>query len=236
MNQLNQRYPFIVVEGLDGTGKTTLRKGLFRLWEGLYGVTPLCVLTTNFLAPDQAAAIVAGKYRPDPGNRDSYLSAIAADKRATLERLVLPQRSVRPVIADRWLLSELAFFAVKHGMKASETYQALAADLAVAPDLTLVLDLETDASMSRARARQGDAVRSDWDVSDVQRQVRETYEAVLTKPDAFPLLGDVVRLDARRLRAEVLLAAWDVLRERRMVPPLTTPAEEVHADGGDSRG
>ncbi|MFI5690025.1 dTMP kinase [Streptomyces sp. NPDC051636] len=226
---MNQRYPFIVVEGLDGTGKTTLRKGLFRLWEGLYGVTPLCVLTTNFLAPYQAGAIVSGKYQPDAANRDSYLSAIAADKQATLERLVLPHRPVRPVIADRWLLSELAFFAVKHAMKVSETYGALATRLTVAPDLTLVLDLETDASMSRAQGRQGDAVRADWDVHDVQSRVRETYEAVVTKPYEFPLLGDVVRLDASRPRSEVLLAAWDVLRERQLVPPLA-----AHREGGET--
>ncbi|MDT0395098.1 MULTISPECIES: dTMP kinase [Streptomyces] len=228
---MNDRYPFIVIEGLDGTGKTTLRKGLFRLWEGLYGVTPLCVLTTNFLAVDQAAAIVTGKYQPNAGNRDAYLSAIAADKRATLERLVLPQRPARPVIADRWLLSELAFFAVKHDMKVSKTYEALATRLTAAPDLTLVLDLETDASMSRAHARQGDAVRADWDVHNVQSRVRETYESVVTKPDGFPLLGDVVRLDARRPRCEVLLAAWDVLRERHLVPSLTAQVE-----GGENHG
>ncbi|MFJ7904025.1 dTMP kinase [Streptomyces sp. NPDC096198] len=226
---MNHRYPFIVVEGLDGTGKTTLRKGLFRLWEGLYGVTPLCVLTTNFLASDRAAAIIGGKYGPNAGNRDAYLSAVAADKRATLDRVVLPHRPVRPVIADRWLLSELAFFAVKHGMSVSETYEALASQLTLAPDVTLVLDLEIDTSMSRAQARQGDAVRADWDVHDIQSRVRETYEAVVTKPDGFPLLGDVVRLDARRPRSEVLLAAWDVLRERRLVP---SPA--ALADGGEN--
>lgn len=222
---MNHRYPFIVIEGLDGTGKTTLRKGLFRLWEGLYGVTPLCLLTTNFLAVDQATAIVTGKYSPNTENRDAYLSAIAADKQATLERLILPHRATRPVIADRWLLSELAFFAVKHDMRVPETYEALAAGLVGSPDLTLVLDLETDASMRRAQARQGDAVRADWDVRDVQSRVRETYDTVVTKPDGFPLLGEVARLDARRPRPEVLLAAWEVLRERRLVPPLLTQAE-----------
>lgn len=135
------------------------------------------------------------------------------------------------MIADRWLLSELAFFAVKHGMRASETYETLAARLTVAPDLTLVLDLETDASMSRAQARQGDAVRADWDVHDVQSRVRETYEAVVSKPDEFPLLGDVVRLDARRPRSEVLLAAWDVLRERQLAPPVA-----ARTKGGETHG
>lgn len=215
---MNHRYPFIVIEGLDGTGKTTLRKALFRLWEGLYGVTPLCVLTTNFLAPEAAPDIIGGKYQPNADNRDSYLSAIAADKSATLSRLVLPHLPIRPVIADRWLLSEMAFFAVKHGMKAAETYERLAPELTATPDLTLVLDLETKVSMHRAQSRQGDAVRADWDVHDVQAHVREVYAAVTTVPDTFPRLGRVTRLDARRTRSEVLMSAWDALQDSGLVP------------------
>ncbi|WP_223184366.1 thymidylate kinase [Streptomyces sp. CBMA152] len=218
------RYPFIAVEGLDGTGKTTLRKGMFRLWEGLYGVTPLCVLTTNFLAPDVATDIVSGKYQPSSENRDAYLAAIGTDKRAALERLVLPQQTARPVIADRWLLSELAFFAVRHDMKPTETYRRLSAAVTCAPDLTFVLDLHPSESLRRAHARPGDAVRPDWDVQNVQNRVRDVYDAVATQPDAYPLLGEVVRLDSARSRSALLLAAWDVMRERGLVPP--SPTEE----------
>jgi dTMP kinase len=100
------RFPFIVVEGLDGTGKTTLRKGLFRLFEGLYRITPLAVLTTNFLDASAAADLVEGKYRPTTTNRDRYLAALAADKHATATRLIGTSLPSRPVIADRWLLSE----------------------------------------------------------------------------------------------------------------------------------
>ncbi|MGW0731804.1 dTMP kinase [Streptomyces sp. NPDC002851] len=221
------RYPFIVIEGLDGTGKTTLRKGLFRLWEGLYGITPLCVLTTNFLAPQVAADIIAGKYQPDSGNRDSYLAALNEDKAASLRHLVLSQQSVRPIIADRWLLSELAFFAVKHSTKPAATYERLTAGLTHVPDLTLVLDLHPDDSLRRARARQGDAVRADWDVRDVQNRVREVYDAVARQPEAFPLLGEVVQLDADRPRADVLLAAWDALCEHGLLPDVT---DEEYAD------
>ncbi|MGW7459034.1 dTMP kinase [Streptomyces sp. NPDC054797] len=211
-------HPFIVIEGLDGTGKTTLRKGLFRLWEGLCGMTPLCTLTTNFLAPGAAPDIIAGKYQPTSANRDAYLAAIVADKGATLERLVLPQLAERPVVSDRWLLSELAFFQVKHGMKPAETYRLLAPSVAHAPHLTFVLDLSPIDSLQRAHARSGDAVRADWDVEHVQSRVREVYTAVLSDPGAFPLLGEVVRLDAARPRAEVLLSAWDALRERGLLP------------------
>ncbi len=213
-----QRYPFIAVEGLDGTGKTTLRKGLFRLWEGLFQVTPLCVLTTNFLAPERAGEIVEGKYQPSGRNRAAYLDAIVADKNRTLELLVRPQRLARPVIADRWLLSELAFFAVKHGASATDTYKSLAAGLAEGPDVTLVLELSAADSMRRAKDRAGDAVRADWDVHDVQTAVQAVYAEVTASPEAFPLLGTVVRIDAGQPVAEVLGAAWAALDHLGLTP------------------
>lgn len=216
-----QRYPFIAIEGLDGTGKTTLRKGLFRLWQGLFQTTPLCVLTTNFLAPDQAAAIVEGKYRPSTENSAAYLAAIVADKKNTLELLVHPQRTARPVIADRWLLSEMAFFAVKHGAKSAETYQALAAELSEGPDVTLVLELPTADSMDRAKGRSGDAVRPDWDVQHVQTAVQQVYAEVTGAP-ILPLLGTVVRLDAGLPVAEVLADAWNALEQLGLMPALAT--------------
>ncbi|MFK0154293.1 dTMP kinase [Streptomyces sp. NPDC090493] len=190
------RYPFIVVEGLDGTGKTTLRKGLFRLFEGLFRITPLAVLTTNFLDPAVALDLVEGKYQPTEGNRDRYLAALAADKQATADRLITPSLPARPVIADRWLLSELAFFAVKHDRAPKETYPQLTGRLQLAADLTLVLDITPETAMERAADRSGDATRPDWDVMEVQARVREVYQAVAEAPGAFPALGQVVRIDA----------------------------------------
>ncbi|MFF5273752.1 hypothetical protein [Streptomyces sp. NPDC000133] len=94
------RHPFVAVEGQDGTGKTTLRKGLFRLHEGLFEVTPLAVLTTNFLDPGVALDLVEGKYQPTSGNQYRYLAALASDKQSTADRLVTPALPARPVIAD----------------------------------------------------------------------------------------------------------------------------------------
>ncbi|MEU0216568.1 thymidylate kinase, partial [Streptomyces sp. NPDC006265] len=171
------RNPFIVIEGLDGTGKTTLRKGLFRLFEGLFRITPLAALTTNFLDAAVAGDLVDGKYQPTAENEYRYLAALAADKQATA-RLIAASLAVRPVIVDRWLLSELAFFSVKHGRPPKETYAVLTEELGVVPDLTLVLDITPEAAMERAAARSGDATRPDWDVLDIQARVREVYQAV----------------------------------------------------------
>ncbi|WP_031036409.1 dTMP kinase [Streptomyces sp. NRRL F-5650] len=214
------RYPFIVVEGLDGTGKTTLRKGLFRLFEGLFRVTPLAVLTTNFLNPDVALDLVEGKYQPTGENRDRYLAALAADKKATAERLITPCLPARPVIADRWLLSELAFFMVKHDRAPKETYAQLTEQLNLVPDLTLVLDITPEIAMERAADRSGDATRPDWDVMEVQARVREVYQSVADAPAAFPALGKVTRINAAQDRATVLHTAWKALAQRGLLPDL----------------
>lgn len=223
---MERRYPFLVIEGLDGTGKTTIRKGLFWLWDSLYGATPLCVLTTNFLDVSVAGDIVDGKYTPTPANRDRYLAAIAADKKTTLRLLVEPSLPLRPVVCDRWLLSELAFFAVKHGLDPRETYRRLAKHIDRPADVTLVLDLPAEASLLRSHARTGDATRPDWDTLDVQERLRLTYQTVVTRPEDFRLLGDVVRLDASDSPAQVLHQAWTALRDRGLVP-LAIPRPEV---------
>ncbi|MFE9967170.1 thymidylate kinase [Streptomyces sp. NPDC005525] len=212
------RYSFIVVEGLDGTGKTTLRKGLFRLFEGLYRVTPLAALTTNFLDAAVACDLVEGKYQPTGDNQFRYLAALAADKQATATRLITPSLPVRPVIADRWLLSELAFFAVKHDRTPKETYAVLTESLSVIPDLTLVLDITPEAAMERAAARSGDATRADWDVLDIQARVREVYQTVTDEPGTFPALGPVVRINAAQDRATVLHTAWQALDQHGLLP------------------
>ncbi|MET7952192.1 dTMP kinase [Micromonospora sp. NPDC005324] len=213
-----QRYPFIVIEGLDGTGKTTVRKGLFRLWEGLYGITPMCILTSNFLAANTAADLVEGKYQPSTDNRDRYLEALVADKAATLAQLVRPALVNRPVISDRWLVSELAFFAVKHDMKPRDTYERLAAGITEPVDVTLVLDLDPSDSLQRAHGRQGDAVRADWDVLDVQARVRQVYTEIVNEPAAYPLLGNVAHIDASASPGAVLNQVWRALIEHDLVP------------------
>ncbi|MGW2695692.1 dTMP kinase [Streptomyces sp. NPDC001296] len=212
------RYPFIVVEGLDGTGKTTLRKGLFRLFEGLFQLTPLAVLTTNFLDAGVALDLVEGKYQPTADNQDRYLAALIADKQATADRLIVPALPARPVIADRWLLSELAFFAVKHDRTPKETYTRLTEQLDLVPDLTLVLDITPEAAMERAADRSGDATRPDWDVLEIQAKVRQVYQSVTGEPVAFPALGPVVRINAAQDRASVLHTAWQALDEYGLLP------------------
>lgn len=210
-------FPFVVIEGLDGSGKTTLRKGLFRLVKLLAGGDCLDILTTNYLLPDRVAALVAGKYDSQPGEVDEYLDALVADKLATQAQLLEPALRTRPVLADRWLLSELSFFAAKHQMGPDETYRRFGEALTRAADMTLVLTVPMEVSMDRAGRRPGEATRADWDVTDVQSAVALTLSEVIGRPSDFPLLGKVVELDASRTPADVLRQAWDALADERLM-------------------
>lgn len=216
-------FPFIIIEGLDGTGKTTLRKGLYRMWRGLEHHTPLCLLTTNYLDWTVGRQLVAGKYSPEPANRDDYLAALSADKRTTVERLIRPALAHRPVIADRWLVSEMTFFAIKHSRSPLETYQRLSAAIEVPATITFLLETDVEASMARAGGREGDAVRADWDVTDVQKRVKGVYQEILNDSVSYPLLGRVVSLDSTQDRATVLHAAWRHLAAHRSRPGAGEP-------------
>lgn len=99
--------------------------------------------------------MVEGKYQPSADSQYRYLAALAADKQATATRLIAPSLPARLVIADRWLLSELAFFAVKHDRSPKETYSHLTEHLGVIPDLTLLLHLTRAREAPRTMAAAG---------------------------------------------------------------------------------
>ncbi|MFG3429537.1 hypothetical protein [Streptomyces californicus] len=54
----------------------------------------------------------------------------------------------------------------------------------------------------------------------VQEHVRAVHREVTAGPEAFGLLGPLVRIDASADRPTVLAAAWDAVRERRLLPAL----------------
>ncbi len=215
-----RKFPFIVIEGLDGTGKTTLRKNLYRLFDGIYDVTPLCLLTTNFLDPSAASDIVDGKYNPGPGNAATYMAALRRDKAASVTRLIAPALAERPVIADRWILSEMAFFAVKHGSMPTETYHGLAPAITIPADITFIIDVSTEVAMERASSRLGDAVRADWDVLKIQTSVQQVYTAILETPADYHLLGQIAFLDGNGTSSSVLDSAWSHLLSAGLLPEL----------------
>ncbi|NES58532.1 thymidylate kinase, partial [Micromonospora sp. PPF5-6] len=85
-------------------------------------------------------------------------------------------------------------------------------------------------SLQRAHGRQGDAVRADWDVLDVQARVRQVYTEIVSEPAAYPLLGEVAHIDASASPGGVLDQVWQALIAHDLVPSLDPATEAVAGD------
>jgi dTMP kinase len=203
-----QHGKFLVLEGIDGSGKTSLRKALFRLIARITGCTPLALPTTNYLDPAVATTLVRGKYAPQVIYLDAYLNALNRDNRLSFEQLIAPALSSRWVIADRWLFSEVVFMDLKYGLNPRESYERLSTGLTRGADLTLLLDADPTVTVERTAQRRGDSTRKDWDILPVQQRAREVFAGFVDEAQHYPLMGKLARLDASASRADLLLRAW----------------------------
>jgi dTMP kinase len=191
---------FVVLEGPEGSGKSTLIPKLAeRMRRG--GLDPVVVREPG----GTRAAEIARQAVLDPGHHVGpvaelffYLAA-RADLVQTLIRPSLAQGRV--VLSDRFALSTEAYQLVGRGLPAEVVLPAnrLAAD-GLVPDLTLILDLEPEVGQARQVAGGKPLDRLDRESVEFHRRVAEFYLAVR---------GDGVRhLDGRLPPDRLLHLAW----------------------------
>ncbi len=144
---------FLVLEGVDGSGKSTQAK-LLRSWLRERGRDPLHLREPGTTAlGERLRAILLDPRRPEMGTRAEALLFFAA-RSELLRQVVEPALTAgRDVICERFTPSTLAYQG--HG---AEGDFVLALDALVVPpefqpDLVLILDLEAEESLRRARAR-----------------------------------------------------------------------------------
>src|SRR2546423_6806919 len=143
---------FVVVEGPEGAGKSTLVRALATrlLAEGRHVVA---VREPGGTPVAEAARKVALKFPHDMAPAAELFLFLTA-------RADLVQRIIRPaldagdvVVADRFDLSTMAYQVAGGGLPAEEVTQALRlATGRLVPDVTLVLDIPVDVGRARQRA------------------------------------------------------------------------------------
>lgn len=202
---------FIVVEGPEGAGKSTLVRALGArlLAEGLQvlqvrepGGTPVA----------EAARKVALRSRHElsPAAELFLILAARADLVAQVIRPALAAGQV--VLADRFDLSTRAYQVGGRGLPADDVDAALrVATGGLVPDLTLVLDIPVELGRDRQRRARKVKDRFEREDDNFHERVRAAYEAA-TGPG-------VVHLDATPSKTTVLDAAW---RELAAVTALST--------------
>jgi len=202
---------FISFEGLDGSGKTTQMRRLAKRLRARGHV----VLETV----EPGGTEIGGKIRQvllDAANQE--LSPIAelllyfASRAQNVDERILPAlRRGEIVLADRFTDSTLVYQGCGRGLGA-ETVLALdrIACRGLKPDLTLLVDIDVETSLARARARNAaqpaGETRMDEQSLEFHRKVYEAYQALAAgEPER------IRRIDGRAAIEEIELAIWDVV-------------------------
>jgi dTMP kinase len=196
----------IVLEGVEGSGKTTLAK-LLGEWIERRGLTALVTREPGgTILGEEIRRLVL--HAGDVPARSEVLLVLAA-RAAHLELEVRPAlQAGKIVVADRYELSTLAYQGYGRGLQVEQVRQlnAFATD-GLRPDITIVLDVQLAVGARRRAAsrpgedrieRAGDAFHQR--VAEAYRQLAHASDDVVTIDGAPP--ADEVHRSIIRLLAE----------------------------------
>ena len=191
---------FIVVEGPEGAGKSTLVRGInARLLAE--GRQVLMVREPGGTPVAEAARKIVLKSRHALSPASELFLYLAA-------RADLVEKQIRPalaagqvVLADRFDLSTMAYQVAGRGLPADAVQAALlVATGGLTPDLTLVLDVPVEVGRERQRKAGKEQDRIERENDAFHTRVLDAYRKA-----AGP---GVVHLDATQSKSAVLDAAW----------------------------
>ena len=193
---------FITFEGIDGSGKSTQMRllaerlraaGRSVVENAEPGGTPIGVQIRRILL--------------DARNQELYPTAelllYFASRAQAVDELVRPALAEgKIVLSDRWTDSTLVYQGCGRGLGA-DTVRTLdgIACRGLVPDLTLIVDIDLEASLARARVRntvsESSETRMDEQSVEFHRQVRDAYHALAAEePGRIRLVDGSSSVDA----------------------------------------
>ena len=169
---------FVVLEGPEGSGKSTLHRSLIeRVRAG--GADPVSVREPGGTPAAEALRTeLLDVARPWTAEQELlYVTTARAD---TVTKIVRPAlEGGRLVISDRYEMSTRAYQGAGRGVDLEHLeWVNHAATGGLVPDLTLVLDIDAEAGMERLRSTARHQNRLDLESLEFHRRVSEFYRAV----------------------------------------------------------
>ncbi len=199
-----RRGMLIALEGIDGSGKTTLQRALARRWRGR-GVRVLELREPSRGPTGRRARRASGK--------DPWTAAMAFtdDRRHQRSRLERSLRRGTIVLLDRSFYSTLAYQGSALPAPRRAALERLQREATIVPDRVVLLDIPIETSEDRMKLR-GEA-REPTEHSIVLRRAFRAYRQLARRPGWIVLDA---RRSPRRLLAELdrRLSPW-VLRQGR---------------------
>lgn len=205
-----RRGRFISLEGGEGSGKSRQARWLV---ERLAGIGVHAVMTREPGGTPEAEAIRALLVTGDPGRwcPQTEVLLFAAARSEHLTRLIRPALAAGQwVITDRFADSTRAYQGAAQGV--DPAFIDAVSSLVVGrdwPDLTLILDVDVDTGLARARQRGGAEDRYERFNRDFHERLRQAYLDIAALE---PLRCTLI--DACPGEAEVAEAVWAAVKTR----------------------
>ena len=171
MGQNTNRGLFIVFEGIDGSGKSSLSKALYsHLKEN--GVP--CMLTCEPTL-DNVLGLLIREYLKDPSIDESTMSLLfAADRVEHVKKIKRALKEGTTVICDRYIYSNFVY----QGEFPSRDIHQVLKDKLLVPDLTFFIDADPDVCIGRIAAR-GKSLDK-YETLDNLERMRKDYRYLLS--------------------------------------------------------
>ena len=166
---------FITFEGIDGSGKSTQAR---KLAEHLQAQGRDIVLTREPGGSEGAeeirALVLQGE--PDRWSAETEILLFTAARRDHLERTILPAiEAGKVVICDRFADSTRMYQGLSRGDLRGTVDQLHKLMIGREPDMTILIDMDSDTGLSRALSRQGVEERFETFGADLQAQMRAGF-------------------------------------------------------------
>jgi len=204
---------FVNFEGMDGCGKTTQMRLLARRLRDQGREVVETVEPGGTRIGNQIRAILL-----DPSNQELFPTAemllYFAARAQNVDQIIVPALKLgQIVLSDRFTDSTMAYQGLGRGL-GEEVVKALdaVACRGLKPALTVLIDIDLETSLERARARnreKSNSDRMDEQAADFHQRVREAYlHMAAREPERFRVI------DGRGAMDLIAAAVWDAIQPR----------------------
>ena len=201
----------ITLEGVEGSGKSTLIQYLKELIESIGKKVIVTREPGGIEISEQIRSVILDTENTKMDGRTEALLYAAARRQHLVERIIPALKDGYVVLCDRFIDSSLAYQGYARGLGIDEVLSINEFVIgSFMPNLTLYLDLDPQIGLSRIRKNKGREVnRLDLEEISFHLKVREGYEEVIKR---FP--DRIVRVDANQELDKVFLDTKQILLEK----------------------
>jgi len=195
---------FLSFEGIDGSGKSTQAR---RLAESLRARGHTVTLTREPGGSPGAEEIrrLVLEGDPDRWSAETEILLFTAARRDHLEKTIRPALARGEiVITDRFADSTRIYQGITRGDLVATVDSLHALMIGTEPDLTILVDIDPELGLSRARARAGTELRFEDMGLATQTQMRAGFLALAARHPRFRLIDGAQEPDA--VAADILAA------------------------------